>query len=75
MEVCIKYLDARDEEYIEDVEDVTTNAQMGLVSMIYKERERLIAEGEPYLYTDKTFRKQKLLNFAVIKSIVITEEE
>lgn len=74
MDVYIKYLDGK-VEHIEDVEDVNGNSRMRSIDVTYKERERLIANGETYLYEDKTYRNRKLLNFAAIESIVIVEEE
>lgn len=74
MDVYIKYLDGK-VEHIEDVEDVKWNSQMRSIEVTYKERERLIANGETVLYEDKTYRKKKILNFAAIESIIIVEEE
>lgn len=75
MDVYIKYLDGRGEEHIEDVVDVKTNSHMRSVNVTYKERERLMGEDGIHLYTGIIYMKRKILNFAVIKSIVITEEE
>lgn len=74
MDVFIKYLDGRG-EHIEDVEVVKENSRMRSIDVTHKERERMIAEGETYQYTDKTYRKRKILNFAAIESIAIVEEE
>lgn len=74
MDVYIKYLDGK-VEHIEGVEDVKWNSQMRSIEVTYKERERLIANGETVLYEDKTYRNKKILNFAAIESIAIVEEE
>lgn len=74
MDVYIKYLDGK-VEHIEGVEVVKENSRMRFIDVTYKERERLIANRETYLYEDKTYRNRKLLNFAAIESIAIVEEE
>ena len=74
MDVYIRFLDGRD-EIIENVEVVKENSRMRSIDVTCKERERLIAEGENCAYTDKTFRKRKILNFAAVVSIVIVEIE
>lgn len=74
MDVYIKYLDGK-VEHIEDVEDAKGHSQMRSIDVTYKERERLMAKGESYLYADKTYMNRKILNFAAIESITIIEEE